>query len=55
MTALLRKQPAMLHAEFRDGSVRWLIQDSAQVEECVAESKAVVSFGPFSLDSATIT
>jgi hypothetical protein len=40
MTALLRKQPAMLHAEFNEGSIRWLIRDSAQREECMAESKS---------------
>ena len=40
MTALLRKQPALLHAEFTEGNVRWLIRDSTQREECVAESKS---------------
>src|SRR6266487_6348962 len=44
MTALLRRHPAMLHAEFRDGDGRWLVRDSAQREECVAESKSVGEF-----------
>ncbi|SRR5258708_16725385 len=44
MTALLRKQPALLHAEFRGGDGRWFIRDPAQGEECVAESKTVGEF-----------
>ena len=44
MTALLRKQPAMLHGEFRGGDGRWFVRDSAQCEERVAESKSVGEF-----------
>jgi len=44
MTALLRKQPAMLHAEFRSGDGRWFVRDAAQHEECIAESKSVGEF-----------
>ena len=44
MTALLRKQPAMLHAEFLDDDGRWFVRDSARREECVAESKTVGEF-----------
>jgi hypothetical protein len=44
MTALLRKQPAMLHGEFRGGDGRWFVLDSAQHEESIAESKTVGEF-----------
>ena len=44
MTALLRKQPAMLHAEFQDGNGGWFIRDAARREECVATSKTVREF-----------
>jgi hypothetical protein len=44
MTALLRKQPALLHAEFRAGNGRWFVRDSTQREECIAESKSVGQF-----------
>jgi hypothetical protein len=44
MTALLRKQPAMLHAEFQDGDGSWFIRDSARREECVAKSRHVGEF-----------
>jgi len=44
MTALLRKQPALLHAEFQGGDGRWFIRDPAQREACVAESKTVGEF-----------
>ena len=44
MTALVRKQPAMLHAEFQDGDGRWFIRDAARHEECIAESKTVGEF-----------
>ena len=44
MTALLRRLPAMLHAEFRAGDGRWFVRDSSQREECIAESKSVGEF-----------
>jgi len=44
MTALLRKNPAVLYADFRGGDGRWWVRDSAQHEECVAESKGVGHF-----------
>jgi len=44
MTALLRDQPAMLHAEFRGGDGRWFVRDSAQRDESIAESKTVGEF-----------
>jgi hypothetical protein len=37
MTALLRKEPAMLHAEYQGNGARWFIRDSAQHDECIAE------------------
>jgi hypothetical protein len=43
LTALFRRQPAMLHAEFRDGDGRWFVQ-SAHSDECVAESKSTGEF-----------
>jgi hypothetical protein len=43
MTMLLKRQPAMLHAEFRDGDGRWLIQ-SAHKDECIGESKRLGEF-----------
>jgi len=43
MSMLFRHQPAMLHAEFRDGDGRWFVQ-TAQKDECVAESKSVGEF-----------
>ena len=44
MTALLRKHPGMLHAEFRNGDGRWYIRNSAQQENCIAKSKTVGEF-----------
>jgi len=46
MTALLRKQPAMLYAdaEFQNGDVRWFIRDAAHREECVTTSKTIGEF-----------
>ena len=44
MTALLLKQPAMLHSEFQDGEGRWLVRDGARQEECVATSKSIGEF-----------
>src|SRR3982750_2216314 len=44
MTALLRKQPAMLHAEFQGDDGHWFVRDSAQREECVAKSKSSGEF-----------
>jgi hypothetical protein len=44
MTALLRRHPALLHAEFRSGDGRWFIRDSRQREESVAHSKGVGEF-----------
>jgi len=43
MTALFRRQPAMLHAEFLDGDGRWFVQP-AQGDECVAESRSAGEF-----------
>jgi hypothetical protein len=43
MTMLFQRQPAMLHAEFRDGDGRWLVQ-SAQKDECIANSKRLWEF-----------
>jgi hypothetical protein len=44
MTALLRKRPGLLHAEFRNGDGRWFVRNSAQQEDCIAESKSVGEF-----------
>jgi hypothetical protein len=44
MTALLRRHPSLLHAEFHGGEGRWFVRDSAQHDECVAESKSVGEF-----------
>ena len=44
MTVLLRKLPAMLHAEFQDGDGRWFVRDAARREESVATSKTVGEF-----------
>ena len=44
MTALLRRHPSLLHAEFRGGEGRWFVRDSAQHDECVGESKSVGEF-----------
>jgi hypothetical protein len=43
MTMLFQRQPAMLHAEFRDGDGRWYVR-TAQQDECVAKSKSVGEF-----------
>ena len=43
MTMLFRNQPAMLHAEFRDGDGGWFVQ-TAQKDECIAKSKSVGEF-----------
>ena len=43
MTMLFQRQPAMLHAEFRDGDARWFVQ-TAQKDECIADSKHVSEF-----------
>ena len=47
VTALLRAQPAMLHAEFRGGDGRWFVRPASSFDrdgECVAESKSVGEF-----------
>ena len=51
MTMLFQRQPAMLHAEFRDGDGRWFVQSgqkdeciSGEMDECVAESKRLPEF-----------
>jgi hypothetical protein len=43
LTMLFQRQPAMLHAEFRDGDGLWFVQ-TAKKDECVAESKSVGEF-----------
>jgi hypothetical protein len=43
MTMLFQRQPAMLHAEFRDGDGHWFVQ-TAQKDECIAKSKSVGEF-----------
>ena len=55
MTALLRRNPALLHAEFRGGDGRWFIRDSTQRDECVAQSKMSESFAPCLLASVITT
>ena len=44
MTALLRRLPAMLHAEFEGGDGRWFVRDAERRDTCVAESKTVGEF-----------
>ena len=44
MTTLLRRLPAMLHAEFQDGDGRWFVRDAERQEMCVAQSKTVGEF-----------
>ena len=44
MTALLRRQPAMLHAVFLDGCGRWLVQTSNDGDTLITESKGVGEF-----------
>jgi len=44
MTALLRRLPAMLHAEFRCGDSRWFVRDPERHDTCVAQSKTVGEF-----------
>ncbi len=43
LTMLFQRQPAMLHAEFRDGDGRWFVK-TAQKDERIAESKSVGEF-----------
>jgi|ERR1043166_5154059 hypothetical protein len=44
MTALLRKQPAILHAEFRGGDGSWFLRDAEQRDERITQSKTVGEF-----------
>lgn len=44
LTALLRRLPAILHAEFEGGSGRWFVRDMERRDTCVAESKTVGEF-----------
>jgi hypothetical protein len=53
MSALIRKLPAMLHAEFQDGDGRWFVRDAARRDECVATSKSVADRFACELDDST--
>lgn len=44
MTALLRRSPAMLHAEFKGGDGRWFVRDAERRDTCVTELKTVGEF-----------